>query len=275
MIEQVLVPVGKLWNNKTNILRSAALFISLSVFFSATTPASAYGVAMPSTLQVEGLTIDTPLDFSNNPQTDNALYKQFKFGIQNTLLVNDKPKSDSVADMIVEQPVPVIPLPTDTPTPNPTSTPKPVKIKEVVAVVAATPTPTATPELTATPQPTVSSNPGGLNADTLFNMVQDYRTANNLPPFQKDDRACNVAEARAPQVQEEIDDGHMHSGLRAMNLPYWNSENIITMRTEEEAFNWWIHDPIHHEAIVGDYKYSCLACSGNACAEEFTNFQPK
>jgi len=252
---------------KTNILRSAALLVSLSFFFSASTPVSAYGVAMPSTLQVDGLTIDTPLTFSNNPQTDNALYKQFKFGIQNTLLVNDNPKSDSVADLIVDQPVPVIPLPTDTPTPTPTATPKPTPTD--------TPTPTATPTLTATPQPMVSSNPGGLNADKLFSMVQNYRTSNNLPPFQKDDRACNVAEARAPQVEEEIDDGHMHSGLKAMNLPYWNTENIITMRTEEEAFNWWINDPIHHDAIVGDYKYSCLACSGNACAEEFTNFEPK
>ena len=67
----------------------------------------------------------------------------------------------------------------------------------------------------------------------------------------------------------------MHSGLKSRNLNYWNSENIISMRNETEAFNWWINDQIHKDAIESNNKYSCIACSGNSCAEEFTNYQPK
>ena len=67
----------------------------------------------------------------------------------------------------------------------------------------------------------------------------------------------------------------MHAGLKALNLPYWNSENIISMRSNQEAFNWWMNDTIHREAIEGPYKYSCMACSGDSCAEEFTDFQSK
>jgi uncharacterized protein YkwD len=67
----------------------------------------------------------------------------------------------------------------------------------------------------------------------------------------------------------------MHSGLYALNLPYWNTENIIQMNSDSGAFNWWINDPIHRDAILGNSTYSCVACSGNDCAEEFTSYQAK
>jgi uncharacterized protein YkwD len=135
------------------------------------------------------------------------------------------------------------------------------------------PEPTLAPTTPAT-APIQLSN-GGLNADTLFDMSNSYRASQGLPAFQKDDRVCALAASRAPEVGAEIAEGHMHSGLRARNLPYRNSENIISYRTEEGAFNWWVNDKIHHDQLVGNYTYSCVACSGHACAQEFTNFQPK
>lgn len=257
--------------NRTNIFRSAALLLSLGAFFSLSTPVSAFGVTMPPSMQLSGLTLDTPLTFSGNPQTNSTLFDEFEFGTPGPITVSDNPKSTSLPDLLVNP----------TPTPTPTATPVVHhRLSLVQTAYASTDKsstdPTPVPTTTPTPQPaTPPPSTGGLSADKLFSMVQSYRQQRNLPPFQIDPRACQVANERAPMVLEEIDDGHMHSGLRAMNLPYWNSENIITMRTEEGAFNWWIHDPIHLDAIVGNYKYSCLACSGFACAEEFTNFQPK
>jgi uncharacterized protein YkwD len=152
-----------------------------------------------------------------------------------------------------------------------------------------TPTPTPTILLIATPTPSPSSiNPpipssdipttlstGGLDADKLFAMANKYRTAKGLPALQKDVRSCQLAISRAPEINAEIAEGHMHSGLRERNLSYWNTENIISYSTEEEAFNWWINDTIHREAIEGNYTYSCVACFGNSCAQEFTNYLPK
>jgi uncharacterized protein YkwD len=152
-----------------------------------------------------------------------------------------------------------VPSPTLSPTPVDTPTPVPVN----------TPKPTITPP-TNPPQVT-----GGLNADVLFSMVNSHRVSINLPAFQKEDRICSLAESRAPQVGAEIAGGHMHSGLKALNLPYWETENIISYNSNQGAFNWWMNDKIHRDAIEGNYKYSCVACSGKACAEEFTNFQPK
>lgn len=160
------------------------------------------------------------------------------------------------------------------------------QVSEVViseSVAEETPTPTLSP--TPTPKPTVptstpvssgsNSSNGGLNADILFSMSNDYRASHGLPAFQKDERICSLAAQRAPEIGAEISEGHMHSGKNSHNFPYWFGENIITMNSEAAAFNWWVNDPIHHDAIVGNYTHSCVACSGNACTQEFTSFQAK
>lgn len=142
------------------------------------------------------------------------------------------------------------------------------------------PTPTSSPANSPTPSATAipaqgSLSNGGLNADKIFDLVNNYRASKGLPALQKDERACEVARSRAPEIGAEISGGYMHKGIRERNLPYWNSENIISMRTEEAAVNWWINDYIHRVQMEGDYKFSCVACHGNSCVQEFTNFQPK
>jgi uncharacterized protein YkwD len=106
-------------------------------------------------------------------------------------------------------------------------------------------------------------------------MSNEYRKSRGLSEFKKDEKTCALAASRAPEVAGEVASGDMHAGLRNRNLDYWNTENIISMRTEESAFNWWVNDKIHHDAIIGDFTYSCVACTGNSCAQEFTNYQAK
>jgi len=117
---------------------------------------------------------------------------------------------------------------------------------------------------------------GSLNAEVLFNLVNSVRTQYGLAPFQKDDRICVVAASRAPELDSEIWVTHtMHAGFYARNLPYWATENIISMRTEQEAVMWWLNSPVHRAALLGNYKYSCIACAGRSCGMIFTNFDPK
>ena len=161
-------------------------------------------------------------------------------------------------------------------TPSPTPGIKPVIKPSVTPKVSLEPTPAVkpipepikTPEITMKPQ-------GGLDPEKLFVMTNNYRSSKGLSAYEKDERSCKLAQDRAPEVLAEINGGYMHKGLKDRNLPYFNTENIITMRTEEAAFNWWINDYIHRVQIEGDYKYSCVACFGNACAQEFTSFIPK
>lgn len=142
-----------------------------------------------------------------------------------------------------------------------------------------TPTPTALPTATPTPQPAVSVVPsasgGNLDAEALFAMSNAYRVSLGLAPFEKDERLCQLARERAPEVMPEVTGGYMHKGLYDRPIPYWITENIVTMASIEQAFHWWSNHGIHKAALEGSFTHSCVACAGIACAQEFSNFQPK
>lgn len=182
-----------------------------------------------------------------------------------TLPVVDPTPTIFVANLVEAKTIPSV-TPTTAPAATPTKTPQPTtKPSE---------NPTETPN-TPPPAPQSLANPGGLDAEKLFSMSNEFRAARGLPPFQKDERTCSLAASRAPEVAGEVASGALHAGLASRGLPYWNTENIISMSSEEAAFTWWVNDPIHHDAIVGNFTYSCVACSGNNCAQEFTNYQAK
>lgn len=161
-------------------------------------------------------------------------------------------------------PVMIDPAPTEEPIEEPLPT---IMTTATPAVISPTPTAQSTPK--ATP-PTGSQNP-----ELLFDMSNAHRKNLGLPAFQKDDRVCSLARERAPEIHGEMAKGTLHSGMYGRNLPYWNTENAVAYGSEQESFNWLISDYIHRKAIEGNYTYSCVACSGNACVQEFTSFQPK
>lgn len=150
------------------------------------------------------------------------------------------------------------PTPTESPTPSPTQSSQ-----------------TTQTSTTPTTQTSQTNTPANSNADVLFALVNNYRKDKNLPAFQKEDRVCSLANSRAPEIAGEMANGTLHSGMYGRNLPYWNTENAIAYGDVQTDFNWWIGDYIHKKAIESDFTYSCTACSGIYCVEEFTSFQPK
>lgn len=146
--------------------------------------------------------------------------------------------------------------------------------------------PTNTPIPTLTTAPTVTLTPaktgeqqntsGGMSAEKLFEMSNTHRQSLGLSVLQKDDKTCALARERAGEIQAELSNGTLHSGMYGRNLPYWNTENAIAMGPEEAAFAWWLSDYIHRKAIENpSYTTSCTACSGVYCVQEFTSYQPK
>lgn len=129
------------------------------------------------------------------------------------------------------------------------------------------PKPSASPSST----PALTSS----NADILFQMTNDYRAKMGKPAFEKEERLCKIAEARAPQVKSELASGTLHKGFKELNLPYWATENIAAYSTMQENFNFLSTDYIHKKAIESDAKYSCTACTGTSCSQIFSSFTPK
>jgi uncharacterized protein YkwD len=177
-----------------------------------------------------------------------------------TTTISQKPsptptKSQSVLNSSSSQ----IPIPSPTPTLKPTAK-----------------TPVLTPDLLQQSITTIPTPKNSLNADLLFVLINIHRKSKSLPSFEKDDQLCRLADARAPELYDEIFvTGKIHQGLYDRNLPYWITENMAHYDSEEEILKWWLGSTIHRNAIEGNAKYSCGTCSGNSCAQLFTNYTPK
>ncbi len=138
---------------------------------------------------------------------------------------------------------------------------------------ATQPAATEIPTMTVTPTPAVATA-HQLDAEKLFSLVNQKRTEAGLAPLQKNGAVCEVAQARAPEMQSNVMSGNMHAGFYARKPDYQSTENIIYMQTEEQALNWWLNSPVHRSAIYGSYADSCLVCEGNTCAQIFANVSP-
>lgn len=132
------------------------------------------------------------------------------------------------------------------------------------------------PSVQATPKPKNLKKPPSLDAELIFKMINDHRKGLGLPPYEKEDKLCKLAESRGPELYDEIFvSGDIHGGLYKRKIPFWITENMINQPNEEAAMNWWLHSSIHRKAIEGDFKYSCGVCWGNSCAQLFTSYVPK
>lgn len=118
-----------------------------------------------------------------------------------------------------------------------------------------------------------------LNADLLYQLVNDHRVKLGLAALQKDDNLMNMAKERAPELFDEIFvNGNMHAGFyqRANSYAYYLTENIIYNHSEAGALNWWLGSPIHRAALENpSHTFTGIACSGMTCSMVYTHFQPK
>ena len=137
-----------------------------------------------------------------------------------------------------------------------------ISVEEKVPVAV---TPTVTPFVTN------GASLGGLDPEVLFSMANAHRVSLGLPAFEKNATVCGIAASRGPELNAEMANGTLHSGLYNDKHPFPVTENMISMRTNEEAFNWWLNSPVHRGQLQGNFKYACAVCADNTCALVFTN----
>lgn len=127
------------------------------------------------------------------------------------------------------------------------------------------------------PQAQAEPTPQELNLDSdkIFDLVNQYRASQGLVPFEREESVCQLAQVRSGELAGELLSGTIHAGLYNRSLPYWIWENAKVGSNEEEIVAWWLASPLHHQSIVGDYKYSCVKCQGINCTQLFTSFVAK
>ncbi|MFA9288986.1 MAG: CAP domain-containing protein [Weeksellaceae bacterium] len=160
-----------------------------------------------------------------------------------------------------------------------------------VAVELPTPTPTAkkrpTPTVTLTEETQTNEENATVEettvaaisaeAEEIFSMINTHRSALGLPAYQKDEKLCEIARSRAPELNNEIfGDSSIHAGFYARDIPFWITENMAGMGSVAANFQWWLNSTIHRQAIESSaFQYTCGVCTDGTCAQLFTSWQPK
>jgi uncharacterized protein YkwD len=246
------------------------------------------GVAVSSTFL-------PPASPPSSPALQAPSVEAFNTPSENYNLEKPQPATEEAKERLVPADVAIVLAPDTTPEIEKEATASPVVTVEkpiVKKIVKPTPSPSASSNTKksteeskkveekteekekVTPQTIVSKLSDG--AEKLFSMVNEHRSKIGLPTFEKESRVCEMVSKRAPQVYDEVfKEGPMHKGFKALNLPFWATENIAAYDTIEKNFDFWLRDDIHRRAIESAAKYSCVACSGTYCSQIFTSFIPK
>jgi uncharacterized protein YkwD len=158
---------------------------------------------------------------------------------------------------------------------------------QVVEAPKPTITPTIAPEPTLPPDPTekptptpesaVAANQDGLNPEVILSLINNHRSSKGLPAFQTDIRLCEIAQARTPDLHNEMfGNSYIHAGFNQQTFDWWITENMVHQPTETAAVKWWLSSSLHRRAIESTaHTHSCGACAGYTCIQLFTGWQER
>lgn len=109
-----------------------------------------------------------------------------------------------------------------------------------------------------------------VNADKLFEIIQEWRTSENLQPYVKDERLCKIAEDRV--LNDKFLDDHEGLFRKYSNYPYVISENLNYAISEKAMLDGWLNSPEHAQALRKPYTHSCIYCYNGYCSQIFSSF---
>lgn len=107
-----------------------------------------------------------------------------------------------------------------------------------------------------------------IDSEKLFEIIQNWRTSEGLPKYEKNEQLCSIASDRADDP--ELDN---HKGLyeKYSTLPFVVQENLAIGSDEKLVLTGWLQSPSHAETLRKPYAYSCVICKNNYCSQIFSN----
>ncbi len=107
---------------------------------------------------------------------------------------------------------------------------------------------------------------------TLWQLINDFRTNNNLRTFTQSPKLCTMAEKRL--VETKTDWSHNGFYNHVNDFPYTRiGENLVKgYFTEQLTLQAWLKSPLHKKNLTSGFIYSCLRCEENRCVQIFANF---
>ncbi len=111
-----------------------------------------------------------------------------------------------------------------------------------------------------------------LDAEKLFNLINQWRNSEGREIFTKDDRICELTNIRANDTPLDNHKGFVEL-MKKSTLPSKMvfEENLAFDWSEQKMLDGWLTSASHAATLRKDYKYSCVSCKGNYCVQIFSN----
>jgi uncharacterized protein YkwD len=110
-----------------------------------------------------------------------------------------------------------------------------------------------------------------LNEDKLWDTVQDWRIANNLTPYIKDEELCILARMRLPEIKKDWSHNGWLNRLPSRYSKY--AENLARGYTDETAvLDAWLKSASHAANLKDNYTNSCIQTDDTYAVQLFRSF---
>jgi len=116
-------------------------------------------------------------------------------------------------------------------------------------------------------------NPITLNDKILSSLVNEWRINNNLQPFTKNEKLCEITQNRVKEIQVTYSHiGFIEKNLSTKHNAYFG-ENIGRGYTkEQDILNEWLNSPNHLNNLKNPiYTQTCISCENNYCVQIFSS----
>lgn len=114
----------------------------------------------------------------------------------------------------------------------------------------------------------------GINGDSLFKLIQQYRFDNHLRKFKTSNFLCDIARIRLEEVRKSFS----HEGFLVERFCHSNctiGENLAQKyqkNQEQKLLSDWVDSASHSSILNSNYTHSCLKTDGNIVVQIFGNY---
>jgi uncharacterized protein YkwD len=120
------------------------------------------------------------------------------------------------------------------------------------------------------PTPTI---PDQIDENKLWSLIQDWRVRNNLKPYIKDQRLCEIASVRLKDIQTDWSHKKFIAKRFCGNSYCKIAENLAWAYVYPETLlDTWLNSLSHAANLKANYRYSCIVTNSDYTIQVFGNF---
>lgn len=119
-----------------------------------------------------------------------------------------------------------------------------------------------------------ASSKYSLNEDSLWGIIQEWRTEHNLPTYTKSQELCDFAKVRVYEIKTDWSHQGFHRERFLKYLSNWKAlgENLgRQFHTEDALLTAWLNSPGHRANLDAGYTHSCVIVDGEYIVHLFGN----